>query len=129
MTLVKIHFVNIMKSVGQEVGRRLVDKVRTRVLLVKSVMLIRQSLSETASQALLYTKFSSLASSLRPLLAELEDRANITPDELAALLGECHTAWVTTRQNLLGSLVYQEVVRMNPSSTDLVDLVGSSVYP
>ena len=82
-----------------------------------------QSLSETASQALIYTKFVSLSTSLRPLLAELEQRVAFTPDELASLLQECHTAWVTTRQSLVGGRVSVEIGRMNPAGSDLVDLV------
>ena len=81
-------------------------------------------MSETASQALIYTKFVSLSGALRPLIAELETRAVITPDELAALLAECHGAWMTTRQALMGSRVSNEVGRMNPGGSDLVDLVG-----
>jgi len=30
MTLIKIHFVNAIKALGQEVGKRLIDKVRLR---------------------------------------------------------------------------------------------------
>ena len=85
---------------------------------------IWQSLSETASQALIYTKFVSLSTSLRPLLAELENRVTITPDELTSLLSECHTAWVTTRHSLIGSRVGTEIGRMNPGSSDLVELVS-----
>lgn len=85
----------------------------------------KQGVSETAIQALLYTKFASLSASLRPLLAELEHRVRATPNELSALIGECHSAWVSTRQALLGSRVNSEVARMEPMTSDLVDLVNA----
>ncbi|KAK1927132.1 Sec34-like family-domain-containing protein [Papiliotrema laurentii] len=106
MTLIKIFFVNTVKALGQEVARRIADR----------------ALSETATQALIYTKFASLASSLRPLIAELENRVKISPNELSSLLAECHSVWVATRQSLIGGRVTDEVARMNPHSSDLVDL-------
>lgn len=81
-------------------------------------------MSETASEALIYTKFAALSIALRPLLAELEHRVKITPNELSALLNECHTAWLSTRQQLMGGRVSDEVGRMDPSVSDLVDLVS-----
>ncbi|WVQ81860.1 hypothetical protein IAT38_003987 [Cryptococcus sp. DSM 104549] len=109
MTLIKLYFVSAIKSLGQEVGKRLADK----------------ALSETATQALIYTKFVSLSQPLRPLLAELEQRVSSNPDELTSLLAECHQAWVTTRQGLIGQRVNEEVMRMNPTGSDLVDLTRS----
>lgn len=49
-----------------------------------------------------------------------------TPDELTSLLTECHSAWVSTRQSLLGSRVAEEIGRMEPTKSDLVDLVSRS---
>ncbi|KAK8854795.1 hypothetical protein IAR55_003534 [Kwoniella newhampshirensis] len=109
MTLIKFYFVGALKALGQEVGRRIGDK----------------GLSETATQALIYTKFVSLSPSLRPLLAELEQRVSSNPDELTTLLTECHTAWVVTRQGLMGARVNEEIMRMNPTGSDLVDLTRS----
>ncbi|OCF37934.1 hypothetical protein I316_00158 [Kwoniella heveanensis BCC8398] len=109
MTLIKLYFVAIVKALGQEVSKRLMDK----------------SISETAAQALLYTKFISLSGPVRPLLAELEARVSHNPDELTPLLAECHTAWVQTRQSLLGGRVAEEVAGMDPLGSDLVDLTRS----
>ncbi|KAI9637525.1 Sec34-like family-domain-containing protein [Dioszegia hungarica] len=106
MTLIKIYFVSSVRSTGQEVGKKLYDK----------------SLSETATQALLFPKFSSLASSLRPLIHELETRASRSNDELAPLLAECHSAWIGTRQGLMGPRVAEEVGRLDPEKGELVDL-------
>lgn len=71
---------------------------------------------------MLYTKFNSLAASTRPLLAELEVRSTANPDELASLLAECHSAWLSTRQSLLGARVSEEVSRLDPTKAELVDL-------
>ncbi|ODN78720.1 hypothetical protein L202_04287 [Cryptococcus amylolentus CBS 6039] len=106
MTLIKLYFVGTIRSIGQEVGKRLAD----------------QSLSETAIQALIYTKFTSLSTSLRPLLSELEQRVSTNPDELAPLLSECNAAYVSTRRNLMGGRVNEEIGRMKPNGSDLVDL-------
>ncbi|WVR00004.1 hypothetical protein IAU59_007146 [Kwoniella sp. CBS 9459] len=109
MTLIKLYFVAIVKALGQEVSKRLLDK----------------SISETAAQALLYTKFISLSGPVRPLIAELEARVSHNPDELTPLLTECHTAWMQTRQSLLGGRVAEEVAGMDPLGSDLVDLTRS----
>lgn len=81
-------------------------------------------MSETAQLALLYTKFTSLAFPLRPLLAELELRASQNPGELSSLLEECHAAWISVRKTLVNPRVDAEVKRMQPWEThhDLVDL-------
>ncbi len=83
------------------------------------------SLSETATLALIYTKFTSFAFPLRPLLAELEKRATAHPDELGSLLDECHAAWMTARRMLMSPRVEREVKRMEPGASGLptVDLV------
>ncbi|WRT68392.1 uncharacterized protein IL334_005368 [Kwoniella shivajii] len=109
MTLIKLYFVSVVKAMGQEIGKRLGDK----------------GLSENAAQALLYTKFISLSQPLRPLLAELEARVSSNPDELTPLLSECHSAWITTRQSLMGGRVMREVGGMDPNASDLVDLTRS----
>ncbi|KAL7422762.1 Golgi transport complex subunit 3 [Cryptotrichosporon argae] len=106
MALVRLHFVASIKALAQEVGKRLTDR----------------SLSETASQGLLYNRFSTLSSSLRPLIAELEQRTRVNKDELPQILADCHAAWVQARQTLVGPRVAQEVGRMNPGRSDLVDL-------
>jgi len=107
MTLIKIYFVNTIKSTGQEVSRKLAERAQ----------------SETAIQALLYNKFVTLSHAVRPLMAELEHRSSVNPDELRALLTECHSAYISTRHSLLGAKVSDEVGRLDPRNSDLVDLV------
>lgn len=74
------------------------------------------------TRGLLYNRFSSLSASLRPLLAELEQRIPSNKDELPQILMDCHIAWVTSRQALMGPRVAEEIARLNPSRGDLVDL-------
>jgi len=107
MTLIKIYFVNTIKFTGQEVSRKLAERAQ----------------SETAIQALLYNKFVTLSHAVRPLMAELEHRSSVNPDELRALLTECHSAYISTRHGLLGAKVSDEVGRLDPRNSDLVDLV------
>ena len=54
---------------------------------------------------------------------ELEYRVKVNPNELSSLLAECHSAWVSVRQALMGSRVNDEVARMDPANSDLIDLV------
>ncbi len=86
---------------------------------------LQGSLSETATLALLYTKFTSFAFPLRPLLSELEKRAMENPSELGSLLDECHSTWVTVRKSLIGGRVEREIKRMEPNVTEIVELVSS----
>jgi hypothetical protein len=125
MTLIKIYFVNTVKALGQEVSRRLADRVSPAP--TRRYHTDMQTLSETASQALLYNKFVTLSQSVRPLVAELEHRASVNPDELRALLSECHSAYISTRQSLLGARVSDEVGRLDPRGSDLVDLVRTTI--
>lgn len=123
MTLIKIHFVNAIKTLGQEVSKRIGDKV-SLCAWVEAASSLSQSLSDTALSALLYTKFASLASVVRPIIAELENRVTAGNDDLASLLAECHSTFVSTRQSLIGSRVATEVSRLDPVGSDLVALVS-----
>lgn len=107
MTLIKMYFISAVKNLGGEVQRRIGE---------------RGSLSETATLALLYTKFTSFAFPLRPLLSELEKRAMENPSELGSLLDECHSTWVTVRKSLIGGRVEREIKRMEPNVTEIVEL-------
>lgn len=106
MTLIRLHFVAVVKALGVEVGRRVADK----------------SLSETTTRGLLYNRFSSLSTSLRPLLAELEQRIGASKDELPQILADCHVAYVSVRQALMGPRVAEEIARLDPMHSELVDL-------
>ncbi|KAJ9118234.1 hypothetical protein QFC22_004141 [Naganishia vaughanmartiniae] len=107
MTLIKMYFVNAIRTLGGEVFRKIND---------------RFELSETAMMALIYTKFTSFAFPLRPLLAELELRATQNKEELGNLLEDCHHAWIGVRRHLINPAVEKEIKGMEPNTTPLVDL-------
>lgn len=85
-------------------------------------------ISETAAIALLYTKFTSFAFPLRPLLAELELRAAENPTELGSLLDDCHSAWISVRKSLISPRVEREVKRMEPATAGIIDLVRQILH-
>lgn len=75
----------------------------------------------------MYTKFTSFAFPLRPLIAELELRASENTVELGALLEDCHTTWIMVRKTLIGPRVEREIKRMEPGTANVVDLVSWSL--
>lgn len=75
----------------------------------------------------LYTRFYSVSSQLAPLLAELEHRAQAHPDELSSLLSECHAAYFSTRKALLVPRILEEIKGLDPTRTELVELVRGSI--
>lgn len=77
---------------------------------------------------LLYTRFRSVASQLAPLLGELERRAQTHPDELDALLSECHSAYFSARKSLLIGRLTEEIRGLDPTRTELVELVSNLDY-
>ncbi|KDE07396.1 hypothetical protein MVLG_02263 [Microbotryum lychnidis-dioicae p1A1 Lamole] len=106
MTLIKMYFVSTIKRLTTEV----LDKMTIK------------DLSETASHALLYTKFSTIAETLRILTYELEKRASVDRNEYGSLLGECYTIWFASRGQLLSAELQEEVRRMDPVASDLIKL-------
>jgi len=72
---------------------------------------------------LLYTRFTTVAGQVSPLLGELERRARAHPDELGALLSECHVAYFSARKNLLVSRLTEQIRGLDPTRTELVELV------
>ena len=67
-----------------------------------------------------------MSSQLAPLLGELERRAKIHPDELSALLSECHSAYFSARKSLLVGRLTEEIKGLDPARTELVELVRAS---
>ncbi|KAG9039759.1 Golgi transport complex subunit 3 [Tulasnella sp. JGI-2019a] len=121
MTLIKMHFVNAIKSVTSEVQRRMGDK----------------DMSLATQNLLLYAKFQAASNALRPVIGELEARAVKHPEELSALLGECHAAYFYARKQLITGRLIEEIRRMiveseagaksrsGPATIDLVGLTRS----
>ena len=66
----------------------------------------------------------SVSSQLAPLLGEFERRAQTHPDELSTLLAECHTAYFTARKGLLVNRLISEIKGLDPTRTELVELVS-----
>ena len=108
MTLIKMYFVGSVRALTTDISRRLSEK----------------DVSVTAQNHLLYTRFMSVSSQLAPLLGEFERRAQTHPDELSALLAECHTAYFTARKSLLVNRLINEIKGLDPTRTELVELVS-----
>jgi hypothetical protein len=64
-----------------------------------------------------------VAGQLAPLLGEFERRAHSHPEELGALLSECHGAYFGARKNLLVSRLTEQIHSLNPMRTELVEMV------
>ncbi|KAF8267658.1 Sec34-like family-domain-containing protein [Lactarius quietus] len=106
MTLIKMFFVGSLRALTQDVSRRLFE----------------QDVSDTAQIHLLYTRFATVSGQVSPLLGELERRARSHPDELGALLSECHAAYFSARKNLLVSRLTEQIRGLDPTRTELVEL-------
>ena len=117
MTLIKMHFLQIISSLQIEVSQRLFSATSGG----KSAP--TASLSDTVLHALLYTKFGAVSTGSRRLLRELEKRAQAKPEEYGNLLQECFSVWFSLRTQLLAPNLAEEVRRMDPINTDLVKLV------
>jgi conserved oligomeric Golgi complex subunit 3 len=106
MTLIKMFFIGSLRALSADISRRLTEDI-----------------SPTAQMHLLYTRFRSVSAQLAPLLGELERRAKVHPDELSTLLAECHTAYFATRKSLLVGRITEEIRGLDPTRTELVELV------
>ncbi|KIJ68059.1 hypothetical protein HYDPIDRAFT_107669 [Hydnomerulius pinastri MD-312] len=109
MTLIKMFFVGSLRALTADVSKRLSEK----------------DVSATAQMHLLYTRFRSVTPQLAPLLGELERRAAAHPEELSALLSECHTAYFSARKGLLVGRLMEEIRGLDPTHTELVELTNA----
>ena len=107
MTLIKMYFVGSLKALTSDIMRRVPDK----------------EISSTAQMHLLYTRFQSVATQVAPLIGELERRTRAHPEELTTLLTECHSAYFSARKSLLVGKLAEEIKGLDPTRTDLVELV------
>ena len=129
MTLIKMYFVGSLRALSADVLKRLSEKVFLSPLSHRNWLTIMlQDVSSTAQMHLLYTRFRSVSSQLLPLLAELERRADAHPQELSALLAECRAAYFSTRKSLLVSRLAEEIKGLDPTRTELVELVSRSSF-
>lgn len=97
MTLIKIHFVSVVSSIGRDVLAKMSGK----------------ELSDSATTALLYTKFVTSAPALRRLLYQLEKRAVLDGSEYGSLASECFHTWFGLRAALVSPGVALEVRRID----------------
>ena len=81
-------------------------------------------MSPTAEAHLLYTRFKSVSKKVAPLLGELERRAHSYPDELSALLSECHYYYFSMRKGLLMPRIIEEIKGLDPSRSELLELAS-----
>ncbi|KAL4078302.1 Sec34-like family-domain-containing protein [Scleroderma yunnanense] len=109
MTLIKMFFVGSLRALTADISKRLSEK----------------DVSVTAQTHLLYTRFQSVTAQLAPLLGELERRAAVHPDELSALLSECHSAYFGARKSLLVARLIEEIKGLDPTRTELVELTNA----
>ncbi|KAH7923166.1 Sec34-domain-containing protein [Leucogyrophana mollusca] len=109
MTLIKMYFVGSLRALTGDISKRLSEK----------------DVSSTAQMHLLYTRFRSVTPQLAPLLGELERRAEAHPEELSALLSECHAAYISARKELLVGRLMEEIRGLDPSHTELVELTNA----
>ena len=128
MTLIKMYFVGSLRALTADVSRRISEKVgslcRSWAPTMSCSPAFIQDVSQTAQMHLLYTRFRSVSAPLSPLLGELERRANAHPEELSALLAECHSAYFSARKGLLVSRLVEEIKGLDPGRTELVELVS-----
>ncbi|KAI6157888.1 Sec34-like family-domain-containing protein [Pisolithus tinctorius] len=109
MTLIKMFFVASLRALTSDVSKRLSEK----------------DVSATAQMHLLYTRFRSVTPQLTPLLGELERRGAAHPEELSALLSECHSAYFSVRKSLLVGRLTEEIKGLDPARTELVELTNA----
>ncbi|OAX41147.1 Sec34-domain-containing protein [Rhizopogon vinicolor AM-OR11-026] len=109
MTLIRMFFVGSLRALTGDVSRRLSEK----------------DVSSTAQMHLLYTRFRRVTSQLTPLLNELERRAEAHPEDLSALLSECHSAYFAARKGLLVGRLMEEIRGLDPAHTELVELTNA----
>ncbi|TEB28117.1 Sec34-domain-containing protein [Coprinellus micaceus] len=98
MTLVKMNFVNSLRTLTADTAKKLGDKER-----------------DTEPDC-------SHAPTVKPLLGEMERRARKYPDELGSLLAECVSAYFSVRKALLVPKVLEEIRGLDPARSELVEL-------
>ncbi|EJD02929.1 Sec34-domain-containing protein [Fomitiporia mediterranea MF3/22] len=106
MTLIKMYFVGSLKALTSDIMKRHSSN----------------EISSTAQMHLLYTRFQSVAMQVAPLIGELERRTRSHPEDLSALLAECHSAYFYARKSLLSGRLTEEIKGLDPSRSDLVEL-------
>ncbi|THH08771.1 hypothetical protein EW146_g8889 [Bondarzewia mesenterica] len=108
MTLIKMYFVGSLRALTQDIFSKTFGEGKSD--------------TANAQMHLLYTRFISVSAQVAPLLGELERRARAHPNELEALLAECHAAYFSARKGLLVGRLTEEIRGLDPTHTELVEL-------
>jgi conserved oligomeric Golgi complex subunit 3 len=132
MTLIKMYFAGSLRTLTADVSRRISEKVGWSLSILGPIVscshMYIQDVSQTAQIHVLYTRFRGISAPLSPLLSELEGRANAHPEELSALLAECHSAYFSARKGLLASRLVEEIKGLDPGRTEPIELVSYYLF-
>ncbi|KAJ1972921.1 Golgi transport complex subunit 3 [Dimargaris xerosporica] len=107
LTLIKLYFVNHLRSLGTEVTKKIADKDKAKGTFIPISSL----------NTLLYIHFRSLATTLRPLCHELEECAQRFPD-YESLRNDCCSTYATVRSQLLGTRTQAELAWLTKENAD-----------
>ena len=121
LTLVRGHFVNVLKDTAADVTKRIADR----------------QLNDTTMSALLYAKFRVGAEEMKTLGLEIHKRASPPADadpdtegEYQSLMNELHTNFAATREKLILPLVRKklaDIAQAPSTSTDLIKFARASI--
>ncbi|XJO73885.1 hypothetical protein BDV3_004794 [Batrachochytrium dendrobatidis] len=112
ITLVKMHFVDLIRGLQQEIQEKLVGR-QTHEPLPANMQL-----------TLFYVKFRTLASKTKHLLEEIEERCNGHPEYLA-LLRDCFTSYFVVRRALLTPFITNHMTNLSSTSSGLLDFTAN----
>ncbi|KAJ1984180.1 Golgi transport complex subunit 3 [Dimargaris verticillata] len=113
LTLIKLYFVNHLRSLGTEVTKKIADKDKAKSSFI----------SISSLNTLLYIHFRSLAATLRPLCHELEESAKRFPD-YESLCNDCCSTYTTIRSQLLSTRTQAELAWLTKeNANDILDTV------
>ncbi|KAI8367627.1 Sec34-like family-domain-containing protein [Radiomyces spectabilis] len=107
MTLIKMHAVTSIKSLGYDIYKQIKAKTDASVT------------GQSKQTTLLYVKFKALGPSLRPLISQLESRCQ-GHKEYEALYRDILNAYFQTRQQLLNPIISRKIAQLAPSTTNML---------
>ncbi|KAI8837557.1 Sec34-like family-domain-containing protein [Chytridium lagenaria] len=101
LTLIKMHFVGSMRNLVVDIQQRISDRQQSSST--------GDVLAKGLQTSLFYMKFKALATTLRPLIQEIEKRCD-GHREYLGLLGECTGSFFAARKALLGPIILTEIM-------------------
>ncbi|ORZ02713.1 Sec34-like family-domain-containing protein [Syncephalastrum racemosum] len=106
MTLIKMHIVNAIRSLGYDVYKQITNKGA-------------DPSSQNKQTTLFYVRFRMIASEIKTLSTQLEQRC-LGYKEYQSLYQEALNAYFQTRQNLLGPVISRKIQQLGPTGGDLL---------